>query len=218
MYRPRNRKGSAVRKGEEGEAETNVPERNEKQGGGGRRGKKEARRVIARDCTVARIIARAPEKRRFKFVHPPPSPLKNVLSPLCCARPFRSDLLNTPDTIFRTPIFRNTCHAFTSCNISSWPWNRTSSLPLSFLLPDLIAEIMEMCSSHHEIFWKRKSVSSLFFFFFLLSRLRDTNRNRELICIWGRNWMEFLIIIISGNFIFHYYSNLRKSRKNLRKI
>lgn len=98
VYRPRNRKGSAVRKGGEGgreEAETNVPERNEKREGKEGGGKKEARRVIARDCTVARIIARAPEKRHFKFVHPPQ---KNVLSPLCCSRPFRSNLLNTPDT------------------------------------------------------------------------------------------------------------------------
>lgn len=86
MYRPRNRKGSAVRKGGEGgreEAETNVPERNEKREGKEGGGKKEARRVIARDCTVARIIARAPEKRHFKFVHPPPE--KRTFSSLLLA-------------------------------------------------------------------------------------------------------------------------------------
>lgn len=66
------RKRSQKRRGGKGEeAETNVPERNEKREGKEGGGKKEARRVIARDCTVARIIARAPEKRHFKFVHPP---------------------------------------------------------------------------------------------------------------------------------------------------
>lgn len=126
VYRPRNRKGSAVRKGERGreEAETNVPERNEKREGKKGGGKKEARRVIARDCTVARIIARAPEKRHFKFVHPP----WKTYFLLFVARA-RSDPIYwiPPIPIFRTPIFRNTCRAFTSYNISSWPWNRASS-------------------------------------------------------------------------------------------
>lgn len=69
--KPKRKRGQKGGRGKEGESETNVPERNEKRRGRAGGGKKEARRVIARDCTVARIIARAPEKRHFKFVHPP---------------------------------------------------------------------------------------------------------------------------------------------------
>lgn len=64
----RSERGGGGRKGNQ----RRMYQKGMKNGGEGRGGgKKEARRVIARDCTVARIIARAPEKRHFKFVHPP---------------------------------------------------------------------------------------------------------------------------------------------------
>lgn len=144
-------------------------------GGEGRR-RQEARRVIARDCTVACIIARAPEKSAIarEFVHP----LKNVLSPL------RYDLSSNADFSKHLP------RAFTSSLLMIFACRGREIgfflfLFLFLLLADL--KLMEMHSSQRILYLysslniydeKRKILRSMMELFELYSVLLITIRKR----------------------------------------
>lgn len=109
VYRPRNRKGSAVRKGGGGGKGGSRDECTRKEWKTGGKGGGREEGSTPRYCTRLHGCAHnrtGPRKTPFQVRSPP---LKNVLSPLCCSRPFRSNLLNIPDThlsnadFFETP-------------------------------------------------------------------------------------------------------------------
>lgn len=100
------RKRSQKRRGGKGGSRDECTRKEWKTGGKGG-GREEG--STPRYCTRLHGCAHnrtGPRKTPFQVRSPP---LKNVLSPLCCSRPFRSNLLNTPDThlsnadFFETP-------------------------------------------------------------------------------------------------------------------